>query len=368
MIKLLCFFILNICGLKSAVIGSLRSNVSDLLAKPSNSSSEILLGSETLNEEVINPSIIVTAVVFLIGLLVQVVRAFGHDKRRRGHFDKENIYASMLEEKTAEIANKIIRSVQKGANEENNRHYNRHYRQLHKIEGGVGLLVGSGLCLLSTPERRHTLAKQIFAEERKIHQTDNEVFLCMRRKCHSRERFLWLDHIQPPSVFKKLVYQLTQRPMDWILEKDNWFATIVVGLVLGAVPVARITLHIWDFTKNAAMFVYLYQRLTFIKFDTIHKIIKVYGISVVLSSVMMCWNTQTNSYNGIINPNKINHKALRLIARVLLFVLTLVIPFRYCGFKNILKIITYLYVYPQHHLQVCAPFFGNENDGGQMEK
>ena len=153
----------------------------------------------------------------------------------------------------------------------------------------------------------------------------------MRKKCHScKESALCLDHIEPPGLLKKLVYQLTRRPFDWILEKDNRFANILVGGMISFIPVARMTLYIWDFTKDTAMFVYLYlQRWSFITFGTIHHLITLYGISIILSSVVMCWNTQNTKDNGIVELKGIKNARLRRVARVLLFVFTLVIPLRY---------------------------------------
>ena len=340
-----------------------------------------------LASETFTPSIIVTSVVLFTGCLAQLLRAFWSnikealpdclkktgnsikkaifdclkvDKKRRKKPKKPKAKDLMKPEhadkKTAaKIADKIIRSVQKGAKgeeEENNpltatndiqlsevneessiqiAESEVQYQQIHNIEGGVGLLVASGFCLLSTPQERHRLSRLIFAEEKKIHQTDGEVFLCMRKKCHSRkESALFLDHIQPPGFLKKLVYKLTRRPFDWILQKDNRFANILVGGLISFIPVARMTLYIWDFTKDTAIFVYLYlQRWIFITFPTIHHLITLYGISIVLSSVVMCWNTQNTTDNGIVELKRIKNGRLRRVARVLLFVFTLAIPLRY---------------------------------------
>ena len=321
-----------------------------------------------LAEKTLTPSIIVTGTVLFLGLVAQLVRAYWssiekalpeclrvkRNKRKKPRKpqaeDLEN--QSSTETKARDLTDKIIRSVQeniseveaeKGASDIHknkdqsnmqNEEGNHQYKLLHDIEGGVGLLVGSGFCLLSAPEERHRLAKLVFDEEERIHKTEdeNEILLCLRSKCHSNaESALCLDHRAPPGIIKKVVYNIVRWPTDWILEQDNWFANKFIGGIIGVLPVAVMSLYIWDFTKDTAMFVYLYlTRWTFIRgeFSTIHNLIAAYGISIILSTVVMCWNTQMTKENGIVSLDKIKNGRVRRIVRVFLFAFTLGIPLR----------------------------------------
>ena len=129
------------------------------------------------------------------------------------------------------------------------------YRKLHDtVSGGIRLLSGSGFCLLSTPNERHNLAKFIWTEENKIHKSEEEVRQCLRRKgCSSKEMAICLDHIEPPGCWKKLKYKVVEQPMNWFLKNNKSLAFILIA----ALPVLKITMYMYDFSKDSALVFYL---------------------------------------------------------------------------------------------------------------
>ena len=187
--------------------------------------------------------------------------------------------------------------------------------------------------------------------------------MSMRKKGHStREMAICLDHFDPPGILKQIVYFVTQKPLDWMLTRNNCFAKYLIVLVIAVLPVIRITLFTWDFSKDTAILVYLYlERWDFIEFSTIHNLIVVYGVSIFTSSLALCFNMQMTKDNGIIKLNKITNGPLRRIVRMLLLVCTPVVPLRYAvlSVESVL-----LYISPQHHIQVCWSLNGDEDDGG----
>ena len=115
--------------------------------------------------------------------------------------------------------------------------------------------------------------------------------------------------------------------MNWILEEGNYFKKAVLTICIGVIPVVMMTLDMWDFCKDASLAAYLYfERWAYIHFVSIKGLIMFYGLSVVASSITMCWMIQFTKNNGIINLNKIKKGLIRRLVHVLLFVLTPVIP------------------------------------------
>ena len=167
----------------------------------------------------------------------------------------------------------------------------------------------------------------MFSEEEKIHGNREEALCCMRKKGHSsKEMALCLDHIQPAGKLKRIEHAL-QKPINWILERDNCMAKILAILIMAAWPIVRITLYTWDFSKDTAMVVYLCtDRWQIITSPMIHSLIVVYAISVLASSLVVCFAIQSKKENGVIKISKINNGPLRRLVRLLLLLLTPITP------------------------------------------
>ena len=330
-----------------------------------------------LAAETLHPSIIATSAILVVGCFAQMIQAIHKRTKRQGCCKKKKSTrripkspkAASRENPNKRLAqnavDSIIEWVLKSANEEKeNKAGNENsttlaeqstgsteesssgtrdlaegtssssekdvlYRKLHRIDGGIKLLAGTGFCLLSTPTQLHILAELIYTKEKEIHDdNDEEALRCMRRKGHSsREITLCLDHIQPPGCLKKIEYHLMQRLMNWILGEANCFAKFVATILVGALPVIKMSLYTFDFAKDSAMAAYLYfQRWTYIAFPSIKMLIVIYGLSIVVSGAAMCWTIQSTKDNGIIDLNKIKKGFLRRLMRILLCLLTPIIP------------------------------------------
>ena len=126
------------------------------------------------------------------------------------------------------------------------------------MKGGVRPLSGSGFCLLTTPSQRHNLANFIYAEEKKIHRSEEEAMLCMRTKGHSsKEMACCLDHLDPPGKLKIVKHVIIEQPLNWILKRNNFINQAIACIFIGALPVFKITLFMWDFSKDNALVFYL---------------------------------------------------------------------------------------------------------------
>ena len=302
-----------------------------------------------LASNTIYPSVLITSAVLVFGCLAQIVRANWKwlteairscckpNEPQRRKPEVVHKYSGITEMTAKAQVDDLIRSVLnteteegRAENTEEGRGENdrtNQYRELHEIDGGIRLLTGSGFCLLSTPNQRHRLARLISTEEKKIHGSDEEAVRCMRKKGHSsKEMALCLDSVQPPGKLKTMDYAM-QLPMNWILTRDYSCAKIIAILLVGMLPILRITLYTWDFTKDTTMVIYLFDaRWIFIEDATIRGLIVVYAISILASSLALCWTVQMTKENGIVNLAKIKNGRIRRMARLLLLILTPIIP------------------------------------------
>ena len=328
-----------------------------------------------LAAETLYPSVLATSTILLAGCLVQMIRALhkrikrqGCCKRKKRRIPRspkvtsrenpnarlaqnavDNIIGWVLKSAKAKKENKIenesktitaekgtpfTEESSSGASDQMNetdsaKERDALYQKLHRIDGGVRLLTGTGFRLLSTPTERHILADFIFTTEKKLHDDDDEKALrCMRTKGNStREMAICVDNVRSPGCLKKTEHYLIEKPMNWIFGESNCFAKCVAAILIGASPVIKMSFYTFDFSKDTAMASYLYfQRWTYIGFPTIHGLIVLYGLSIVASSATMCLMIQSTSNNGIVNLNKIEKGFLRRIIRILLFVLSPTIP------------------------------------------
>ena len=285
-------------------------------------------------------------VVFLAGCVTQVVVACKGRKGRKGKNQRDsptNSVENVLSKNEAkDIVDNMISSVEenslnreaKNRDDKTSRNKDKtetdeRYGKLHnEIDGGLQLLVNTGFSLLSTTADRHRLATLIFTQEQKLHKSLQEVHQCLRRKGgSSQEMALCLDHIEHPTCRKRFVSFITERPLNCVLRSKNILAKTFAALLLGIFPIAKVTFYMWDFFKDTAFVIYLMEhRWNWIEFQTIKGLIIAYCISVIAASLTVCCNTQLNEDNGIVNVNKIKGRKRRRLVRVLLLVLTPIVP------------------------------------------
>ena len=276
---------------------------------------------EMLEKETLIPSITVTSMIFQVGLVIQLsLFAWRKRKRRLGIVSQvplesrrttENLLA---QNRAKDIVDSIIRSVDEDSTEMGSKIGNgesddlntvagkdEQYKKLHKdIDGGVQLLVNTGFSLLSSPWKRHRLANFILTEESKFHKSEEEVLKCLRKKGRSSEQMaLCLDHFQRPSCLKRFLHFIEQ-PLHWLLRSTNTGVRFTAALLLGIIPIAKVTFFMWDFIKDTALVIYLWdQRWNHIEFETIKGLIVAYGVSLAVSSFIMCCTIQITKDNGI---------------------------------------------------------------------
>ena len=70
----------------------------------------------------------------------------------------------------------------------------------------------------------------------------------------------------------------------------------------------------------------LFLRWEHIRFSTIHGLIVFYGFSILASTLTTCWTVQMTKDNSVLNIEKITHLTSQRLLRILLLVLTPIIP------------------------------------------
>ena len=70
----------------------------------------------------------------------------------------------------------------------------------------------------------------------------------------------------------------------------------------------------------------LFRRWEHIRFSTIHGLIVFYGFSILASTLTTCWTVQMTKDNSVLNIEKITHLTSQRLLRILLLVLTPIIP------------------------------------------
>ena len=149
------------------------------------------------------PPIYGAAVTIAIGcvLLVSMMIA---EKRTKG---QEGVKATKVT-KTAEATevDNMIRCVTEAREVEGN------YDLLHGVQGGVRMLIGASFTVLSTPHKRHVMARYILDKEVEIHKNKHKALRCIRSKGWSqKETFELLDHVESPNCLTKVKHQVKAR-------------------------------------------------------------------------------------------------------------------------------------------------------------
>ena len=121
--------------------------------------------------------------------------------------------------------------------------------------------------------------------------------------------------------------KITSKIINW---SNSLFLTgnkLVSAFSLGCFPIIKVSLHVWDFAEDVALLAYqAFQRWEYIQSPIIHYLIVYYGISILASSLAMCWTIQVTKDNGIINIRGISNIYLRRLLRIVLFLLTALVP------------------------------------------
>ena len=106
---------------------------------------------------------------------------------------------------------KIIRCVTEG------REIQGDFTLLHRVKGGIKMLIGAAFTFLSSPKELHAMARYIFDQESQLHgrASKKEVLRCLRSKGWSnKETSELLDHIEEPGCLKKTEYWVCRKSIN----------------------------------------------------------------------------------------------------------------------------------------------------------
>ena len=123
-------------------------------------------------------------------------------ERHTSHHSRTESKETRESEIGAEV-DKIFRSVIQA------REIDGDYALLHRTQGGIRMLIGTSMTLLSTPKERHNMATYIYNKELEIHESEGKALRCLRGKGWSQNAtFKLLEHVKQPNFLKEAQYQV----------------------------------------------------------------------------------------------------------------------------------------------------------------
>ena len=261
------------------------------------------------------PPLTCAAFVLLGGIMLQILRQ-AHMWRHQS--SKDEITPTRTVKGVQLVIDSIINSIVK------NRTIDQDYKLLHQCNGGIKLLVGTGFTLLSSPEDYHILATFVKDNEMEIHGNRKDMLRCLRKKAGSDlATQSCLSYMEAPGTAPKIKSKIINWSNSLVLTGNN----LISATSVGCFPIIKVSLHVWDFAKDVALLTYLaLHRWEYIQSPIIHYLIVYYGTSILASSLAMCWTIQVTEDNGIINIRGISNIYLRRLLRIVLFLLTPLVP------------------------------------------